>query len=60
MSLRIQLLGPPHIERDGDALDLPGYRQLALLAYLLVTGKAHTRQHLVDLLFEGADDRASL
>jgi DNA-binding SARP family transcriptional activator len=61
MSLRIQLLGPPQIEHDGDPLDLPGYRPLALLAYLLVTGKAHSRQHLVDLLFEGADDpRAAL
>jgi DNA-binding SARP family transcriptional activator len=56
MSLRIQLLGPPQIERDGDALDLPGYRPLALLAYLLVTGKAHTRQHLVDPLFFRANE----
>jgi ABC-type oligopeptide transport system substrate-binding subunit/DNA-binding SARP family transcriptional activator len=61
MSLRIQFLGPPKVERDGDPVDLPGYRPLALLAYLLVTGQAHTRQHLVDLLFEGADDpRAAL
>ena len=41
--------------------DVPGHRPLALLAYLLVTGRAHSRQHLVDLLFETSDDpRASL
>jgi DNA-binding SARP family transcriptional activator len=61
MTLRIDLLGPPQISRDGDPIDVPGYRPLALLAYLLVTDKAHSRQHLVDLLFETSDDpRASL
>jgi alpha-glucoside transport system substrate-binding protein len=61
MSLRIQLLGPPRISRDGHPVDLPGYRPLALLAYLVVTRKAHRRDHLVDLLFDGPDDpRAAL
>ena len=61
MTLLIHFLGPPKISRDGDPVDVPGHRPLALLAYLLVTGRAHSRQHLVDLLFEGSDDpRASL
>ncbi len=34
---------------------------MALLAYLIVTRKSHTRQHLIDLLFDGPDDpRAAL
>jgi DNA-binding SARP family transcriptional activator len=35
---------------------LVGQRSLALLAYLLLTGQAHSRQHLTDLLFEGPSD----
>lgn len=36
-------------------------RPLALLAYLLLTGKPHSREHLADLLFDLPDDpRASL
>jgi oligopeptide transport system substrate-binding protein len=61
MTLLVHLLGPAQLSRDGDPIEIPGHRPLALLAYLLVTGKAHSRQHLVDLLFEGPDDpRAAL
>jgi DNA-binding SARP family transcriptional activator len=61
LTLQIRLLGSPQISRDDEPIDVPGYRPLALLAYLLVTGQAHSRQHLVDLLFESSDDpRASL
>jgi alpha-glucoside transport system substrate-binding protein len=61
MSLRIQFLGPPRIRCDGAPIDLAGYRPLALLAYLIVTQKSHTRQQLIDLLFDGPDDpRAAL
>jgi DNA-binding SARP family transcriptional activator len=61
MSLRIELLGQPRIRRDGHAVDLPGHRPLALLAYLLVTQKPHRREQLIDLLFDGPDDpRAAL
>jgi DNA-binding SARP family transcriptional activator len=61
MTLLIHLLGPVRITRDGNPVEIPGHRPLALLAYLLVTGKAHSRQHLVDLLFESPDDpRAAL
>lgn len=61
MSLQIQLLGPAHIQRDDEPVDLVGQRSLALLAYLLLTGKAHSRQHLTDLLFDSpSDPRAAL
>ena len=62
MTLRIQLLGPVNISRDKDPIRIPGHRPLALLAYLVVTGKPHSRQHLVDLFFfDGPDDpRAAL
>jgi alpha-glucoside transport system substrate-binding protein len=61
MTLIIRLLGPIQISRDDQPLQTRGYQSLALLAYLLLTGKAHTRQHLVDLLFDHSDDpRANL
>jgi len=61
MSLRIQLLGQARITLDGQPVDLPGYRPLALLTYLILTRKAYSRQHLIDLLFDGPDDpRAAL
>jgi alpha-glucoside transport system substrate-binding protein len=61
MSLSIHLLGQPRIRLNEAAVDLSGYRPLALLAYLLVTKKAHRRGHLIDLLFDGPDDpRAAL
>jgi ABC-type oligopeptide transport system substrate-binding subunit/DNA-binding SARP family transcriptional activator len=61
VTLHIHLLGPAQIRQDEVPIDISGHRPLALLAYLLVTGKAHTRQHLIDLLFEGPDDpRAAL
>ena len=61
MPLDIHLLGPPKVFRDQTPLPLPGHRPFALLAYLVVTGKAHTRTHLTDLLFQSsADPRAGL
>jgi|GEM_PF-30625 len=61
MTLMIRLLGPVQISRDDQPVQIRGYQSLALLAYLLITGKAHTRQHLVDLLFDHSDDpRANL
>jgi DNA-binding SARP family transcriptional activator len=56
MTLHLHLLGLVQIDHDGASIDLPGYKPLALLAYLLITGKAHSRQHLVDLLFDGPGD----
>ncbi len=60
--LEISLLGQPQIHRDGEKLALPRSRKtLALLAYLIVTGRPQSRQHLCDLLFQTPDDpRAAL
>ena len=62
MILRVYLLGPVEIRQGEDPIYIPGHRPLALLTYLLVTGKPHSRQHLTDLLFyDGPDDpRAAL
>jgi alpha-glucoside transport system substrate-binding protein len=61
MSLRIQFLGQPRLLSEGRRVNLPGNRPLALLAYLLLTRKAHPREHLIDLFFDGpADPRAAL
>ncbi len=61
MTLQISLLGSPQLSRDGESLVLPGYRPLALLAYLLLSGKAQSREHLIGLLFDRPDDpRAAL
>lgn len=62
MMLDIRLLGQPEIRRDGDKLSFPRSRKtLALLAYLIVTGRPQSRQHLIDLLWQTPDDpRAAL
>jgi len=56
MTLRIAILGTAEINRDERPISLPGYRPLAILVYLLLTGKPQSRQRLVDLLFEQPDD----
>ena len=61
MTLIVRLLGPVQISHDDQPISIRGYKALALLAYLLLTGQAHSRQHLIDLLFDGpADPKASL
>jgi hypothetical protein len=36
--LKLLLFGSPHIERDGQALELKSRKEMALLAYLAITG----------------------
>ena len=61
MTLKVRLLGTAQLNHDDQPILMRGYKPLALLAYLLVSGKAHSRQHLVDLLFDGpSDPKASL
>ena len=61
MTLLVRLLGPIQISRDGQLISIRGFKATALLAYLLVTGKPHSRRHLMDLLFDGpVDPNASL
>ncbi len=60
--LHINLLGPLEVVRNGQPVEFPSSRKTrALLAYLVATGKKHSRNHLCDLLWEGpADPRAAL
>ena len=51
-SLKLFLLGPPRLERDGVPLDLHTRRKnVALVAYLAVTDHHHSRETLVTLLW---------
>ena len=52
-SLEIALLGAPRITCDGKAVKTDRRKAIALLAYLAVTGKSHTRDHLAGLLWPG-------
>jgi DNA-binding SARP family transcriptional activator len=55
--LRICLLGDVEIWRDGERLTLPQSKKTrALLAYLAMTGRAHRRERLCELLWEIPDD----
>ena len=57
MSLTIQLLGTPSVSVDGvPQQPRRGKKAWALLAYLLLAGRAASREELAGLLFEEADD----
>jgi DNA-binding SARP family transcriptional activator/tetratricopeptide (TPR) repeat protein len=61
--LRLALLGPPAVLRDGLPVTFDTRKAIALLALLGVTGREHSREHLADLLWPEADSakgRASL
>ncbi len=56
-TLKLRLLGPLRIERDGDHVGLPPSKKArALLGYLAITGRDHRRQQLSELLWDVADD----
>ncbi len=61
-SLEIRLFGPLTVVREGGVVGLPASRKTrALLAYLVATGRQHTRHRLAKLLWDDpADPRASL
>jgi ABC-type oligopeptide transport system substrate-binding subunit/DNA-binding SARP family transcriptional activator len=50
-SLKLYLLGPPRLERDGVPLEFDTRKNLALVAYLAVTGESHSRETLITLLW---------
>jgi pimeloyl-ACP methyl ester carboxylesterase/DNA-binding SARP family transcriptional activator len=60
--LRIEVLGNLRLRSGGTELDLPASKKTrALIAYLAVSGRPQTREHLCNLFWEGpADPRASL
>lgn len=48
---KIFLLGTPRIELDGQLIHLERQKSIALLAYLVVTGRNHSREWLATLLW---------
>jgi DNA-binding SARP family transcriptional activator len=56
MSLRIRLLGPPTLERDGQRVALEGRKTWALLAFVILESPAPTRRQLAERLWSEADD----
>ena len=60
--LRLCVLGRFEVWHDDQLVPLPASKKTrALLAYLVVTGRAHTRQRLCEMLWDGPDDpRAAL
>jgi len=57
--LKVQLLGSPHIERDGVAVKLETRKSIALLAYLAVTRQVHSRESVAALLWPDHDRERS-
>jgi len=56
-TLAIHLLGEPHVTSGGEPHPAPrGRKGWALLAYLLTTASAPSREWLAELLFSDADD----
>ena len=53
--LKIFLLGPPHIEHDGETIRLKNRKATALLAYLVTTRGSHSRDSLINLLWPDFD-----
>lgn len=60
--VKLELLGPMRLRRDGDMVVLPTSRKLrGLLAYLAMAPRTNTRTHLCHLLWETpADPRSEL
>ena len=56
MPVRIRLLGPPTLERDGESLRLDGRKTWALLAFVLLESPPPTRRQLAERLWSEADD----
>lgn len=53
--LKLLVLGPPRLEREGTPLELETRKALALLIYLAVTGRGHSRDALATLLWPEHD-----
>src|SRR5256885_3252363 len=54
--LRMRLLGPPRIALGDVPLRFQRRKAIALLAYLALTGRVHTREALASLLSRDTDD----
>src|SRR5919201_1198941 len=54
--LQVSLLGVPRLRRDGVVCAVRLRKALSLLSYLAVTGRLHSREELVALLWPEAGD----
>jgi ABC-type oligopeptide transport system substrate-binding subunit/DNA-binding SARP family transcriptional activator len=54
-TLNLAFLGAPRIELDGQPVEIPARKAVALLAYLAVTGQPHSRERLAALFWPEAD-----
>jgi DNA-binding SARP family transcriptional activator len=54
--LRVRLLGPPRADLDGAPVEVDTRKATALLAYLAVTARPHSRGSLTALLWPDYDD----
>jgi DNA-binding SARP family transcriptional activator len=54
-ALRLFLLGAPHIEREGEPVEVDTRKAIALLTYLVMTRQSHTRDALATLLWPELD-----
>lgn len=54
-ALKLSLLGPPQLERDGATVPISTRKAMALLAYLAVTEQAHSREALATLFWPEYD-----
>jgi predicted ATPase/DNA-binding SARP family transcriptional activator len=57
--LALYLLGAPRVERDGVPLHIRRRKTLALLAYLVVTERRHSRDTLATLFYPKHDQRGA-
>jgi DNA-binding SARP family transcriptional activator/predicted ATPase len=57
--LSLQLIGTPQVRRDTTLLRFQRRRSLALLAFLVLTNRAHPREALATLLASDADPQAA-
>jgi DNA-binding SARP family transcriptional activator len=57
--LQIFLLGAPRVERDRAPVHMDTRKALALLAYLAISGRRHTRDDLAALLWPDYDDSSA-
>jgi DNA-binding SARP family transcriptional activator/tetratricopeptide (TPR) repeat protein len=55
--IRLYLFGAPRLERDGLLVTTDTKKAVALMAYLVVTGRAHTRETLAALLWGDTDEQ---
>jgi DNA-binding SARP family transcriptional activator len=54
--LRLRVLGPPQITLGDVPLRFKRRKAVAMLAYLAMTGRMHTREALASLLARDSDD----